>query len=178
MSSHPSTALPLDVWLRGRRLRRWAYLALAACMIVGLVWVRRDDPLWTYAALNRAKVRITQVITARALRVRGPAVPEGTVVRLMGIADGGAAARQWLRMTCLWREVMIVPARPPRRDRRGRLRVYLYRKDGVLINERLIARGFAAHAPATGAALHAWFARLERRARRGREGRWGERDGQ
>ncbi len=172
--------MPVDRWLRRRRIRRVG-LAVAAMGLAGLL-------LWSLGGTEsggtvRLRGRVVDVEDAVTLRVRDEAGHERAVRLQMLEAPPGrqAAARRWLAEQLVGREVTLV-LRGPDGNGPATPAAAVYREDGPLINERMIDAGyarFAAHAgdPLTAeeAKLADWLSRVEGWARADGRGLWGSR---
>lgn len=177
-------AAPLEAFLRRRRrLRRWAYAAIAACLLAAAATADRGGG--RLAQAERVELEVVEVVDAGTLRLRGPGrgpgageAGEGFLVRLAGVDFDGPwapgcerALRQLLadeRVRMTWRERLPRPGGE----------AYVYLADGRLLNEYLIEAGHArAAAGASVASTHAltpWFQRVEHRAAQGERGLWTE----
>lgn len=106
-----------------------------------------------------------------------------TVVRLWGVdtpevhgvkqpAYFGPQASKFTRSQTTGKQVRVelVPGRT--RDRYGRLLAYIHLPDGTMLNERLVAEGYAYADTQYSHRLRARFVRLEEKARQGKAGLW------
>lgn len=169
--------LPVERWLRRRRIRH-GVLAIAAVGLAALL-------LWSLGGTEavptvRLRGRVVEIRDAETIRVRNEAGRE-RVVRLEMLEvppTWQAAARRWLAERLIGREVTLVLIAGGE-DAAATPAAMVYRDDGPLINERMIDRGYARFAgPADGslpddqAKLADWLGRVERWARADGRGLW------
>lgn len=164
--------IPLDRWLHRRKWRRrftlWIGLALAALLIV----LRPASRAHELAGLDRARGEVVAVVDSRTLRIHPQGREKPIDVRLTGLGawpDGRHGDLDAWHRELVGRTVELDTDTP--------WGAYVYRDDGLWVNEQLIDQGVAPHDVTARHPASAWFARLERYARvnkAGPRGRWAE----
>jgi endonuclease YncB( thermonuclease family) len=169
--------LPVERWLRRRRVRR-GVLTIAAVGLAGLL-------LWSLGGTEavttvRLRGRVVEICDAMTLRVRDQTGHERKVrLEMVEVPPTWqAAARRWLAERLIGREVTLVLIAGGE-DGAATPGAMVYRDDGPLINEEMIDRGYARFAgPVDGsltddqAKLADWLGRVERWARADGRGLW------
>jgi micrococcal nuclease len=181
-----------DRWLRRRRLS----IGMLVLVIVALACydhLRRERPgpgasagasRDDIACFDGKTFRVVQTVDGDTIHID---LPDGkypyTIVRLWGVdtpevhgvrraAYFGPEASKFTEQLAGGRQVRLelVPGRT--RDRYGRLLAYVYLPDGGMLNERLVAEGYAYADTRFPHRLRAKFVRLEEQARTARAGLW------
>ena len=166
--------MPLNRWLRRRRVTRWALVAVL--LLAGLtVWVwggihRQLPPAW----LERGQVIVTQIQADLTLRVTTADGRDEAIVRLAGVSSDSMhpACVPWLRERCALGPLVLECAGTGVARVAGPWPVYAYDAAGRMINETIISEGMAKADATDHHRLAQWFGRLERTAKDRDKGMW------
>jgi len=155
--------LPIQLWLRERRRRRFKQIAIGLLLAILLVWQvdrQQGEHRW-----QRQLLPVARVIDERTVELMTPQGPwQVGLVGIKALDFQILASEEWLIDEAVGRSAWIVFDEYVSHDERGVRLAYLYLDDGRLVNEELVRRGLAIVDMDQPCHLQRWLGQLTWRA--------------